>query len=40
MQLQAAHALALALVTVSVLALTVVLAFDRVGVRGRALQER
>lgn len=40
MQLQAAHALALALVTVSVLALAVVLAFDRVGVRGRALQER
>jgi molybdate transport system permease protein len=32
--------LALALVGVSVLALAVVLAFDRTGVRGRALQER
>ena len=40
MELQSAHVLALALVTVSVLALAVVLAFDRVGVRGRALQER
>ncbi len=40
MELQSAHVLALALVAVSVLALAVVLAFDRVGVRGRALQER
>jgi molybdate transport system permease protein len=39
MELQSAHVLALALVAVSVLALAVVLAFDRVGVRGRALQE-
>ncbi len=40
MELESAHVLALALVAVSVLALAVVLAFDRVGVRGRALQER
>ena len=40
LELQSAHVLALALVAVSVLALAVVLAFDRVGVRGRALQER
>ena len=40
LELQSAHVLALALVGVSVLALAVVLAFDRVGVRGRALQER
>jgi molybdate transport system permease protein len=32
--------MALALVGVSLLALTLVLAFDRVGQRGRALQER
>ena len=40
MELQSAHVMALALVGVSLLALTVVLAFDRVGQRGRALQER
>ena len=40
LELQSAHVLALALVAVSVLALAVVLAFDRAGVRGRALQER
>jgi molybdate transport system permease protein len=40
MALQSAHVMALALVGVSLLALTVVLAFDRVGQRGRALQER
>lgn len=40
LELQSAHVLALALVGVSVLALAVVLAFDRTGVRGRALQER
>jgi molybdate transport system permease protein len=40
LELQSAHVLALALVAVSVLALAVVLAFDRTGVRGRALQER
>ncbi len=40
MDLQSAHVLALALVGVSLLALTLVLAFDRVGQRGRALQER
>ena len=40
MDLQSAHVMALALVGVSLLALTVVLAFDRVGQRGRALQER
>lgn len=40
MELHSAHVLALALVSVSVLALALVLAFDRVGVRGRALQER
>jgi molybdate transport system permease protein len=40
MDLQSAHVMALALVGVSLLALTLVLAFDRVGPRGRALQER
>jgi molybdate transport system permease protein len=40
MDLQSAHVMALALVGVSLLALTLVLAFDRVGQRGRALQER
>jgi molybdate transport system permease protein len=40
MDLQSAHVMALALVSVSLLALTLVLAFDRVGQRGRALQER
>jgi len=40
LELQSAHVLALALVATSVLALALVLAFDRVGVRGRALQER
>ena len=40
MELQSAHVMALALVGVSLLALTLVLAFDRVGQRGRALQER
>jgi molybdate transport system permease protein len=40
MELQSAHVMALALVGVSLLALTLVLAFDRVGLRGRALQER
>jgi molybdate transport system permease protein len=40
MELQSAHVMALALVALSVLALALVLAFDRVGVRGRALQER
>ena len=40
LELQSAHVLALALVAASVLALALVLAFDRVGVRGRALQER
>jgi molybdate transport system permease protein len=40
MDLQSAHVMALALVGVSLLALSLVLAFDRVGERGRALQER
>ncbi len=40
MELQSAHIMALALVALSVLALALVLAFDRVGLRGRALQER
>jgi molybdate transport system permease protein len=40
MDLQSAQVMALALVGVSLLALTLVLAFDRVGQRGRALQER
>jgi molybdate transport system permease protein len=40
MDLQSAHVMALALVGVSLLALTLVLAFDRAGQRGRALQER
>jgi molybdate transport system permease protein len=40
MELQSAHVMALALVGVSLLALSLVLAFDRVGQRGRALQER
>jgi molybdate transport system permease protein len=40
MEWQSAHVMALALVGVSLLALTLVLAFDRVGQRGRALQER
>jgi molybdate transport system permease protein len=40
MDLQSAHVMALALVGVSLLALSLVLAFDRVGPRGRALQER
>ena len=40
MDLQSAHVMALALVGVSLLALTLVLTFDRVGRRGRALQER
>jgi molybdate transport system permease protein len=40
MDLQSAHVMALALVAVSLLALSMVLAFDRVGQRGRALQER
>jgi molybdate transport system permease protein len=40
MDLQSAHVMALALVGVSLTALTLVLAFDRVGQRGRALQER
>ncbi len=40
MELQSAHVMALALVGVSLLALTLVLASDRVGQRGRALQER
>jgi molybdate transport system permease protein len=40
MELQSAHVMALTLVGVSLLALTLVLAFDRVGQRGRALQER
>ena len=40
MDLQSAHVMALALLGVSLLALTLVLAFDRVGQRGRALQER
>ena len=40
MDLQSAHVMALALVGVSLLALSMVLAFDRVGQRGRALQER
>ena len=40
MELQSAHVMALALVALSVLALALVLAFDRAGVRGRALQER
>lgn len=40
MELQSAHMMALALVGVSLLAMTLVLAFDRVGQRGRALQER
>ena len=40
LELQSAHVMALALVGLSVLALALVLAFDRVGVRGRALQER
>ena len=40
MDLSSAHVMALVLVGVSLLALTLVLAFDRVGQRGRALQER
>jgi len=40
MDLQSAHVMALALVAISLLALSLVLAFDRVGQRGRALQER
>ena len=40
MELQSAHVMALTLVGVSLLALSLVLAFDRVGQRGRALQER
>ena len=40
MDLQSAHVMALALVAISLLALSLVLAFDRVGHRGRALQER
>ena len=40
MDLQSAHVMALALVGVSLLALSLVLAFDRVGQRGRALQDR
>jgi molybdate transport system permease protein len=40
MDLQSAHVMALALVGISLLALSLVLAFDRVGQRGRALQER
>ena len=40
MDLQSAHVMALVLVGVSLLALSLVLAFDRVGQRGRALQER
>lgn len=40
MELASAHVMALALVGVSLLALTLVLAFDRVGQRGHALQER
>jgi molybdate transport system permease protein len=40
MDLQSAHVMALALMGVSLLALSLVLAFDRVGQRGRALQER
>ncbi|MBP8150281.1 MAG: molybdate ABC transporter permease subunit [Limnohabitans sp.] len=40
MELQSAHVMALSLVGVSLLALSLVLAFDRVGQRGRALQER
>jgi molybdate transport system permease protein len=40
MDLQSAHVMALALVAVSLLALSLVLAFDRVGPLGRALQER
>ncbi len=40
LELQSAHVMALALVATSMLALTVVLAFDRIGQRHRALQER
>jgi molybdate transport system permease protein len=40
MDFQSAHVMALALVGISLLALSLVLAFDRVGQRGRALQER
>ena len=40
MDLQSAHVMALVLVGVSLTALSLVLAFDRVGQRGRALQER
>ena len=40
MDLPSAHVMALVPVGVSLLALTLVLAFDRVGQRGRALQER
>ena len=40
MDLSSAHVMALALVGTSLLALSLVLAFDRVGQRGRALQER
>lgn len=40
MDLQSAHIMALASVGISLLALSLVLAFDRVGQRGRALQER
>ena len=40
MEMQSAHLMALVLVGVSLTALSLVLAFDRVGPRGRALQER
>jgi molybdate transport system permease protein len=40
MDLRSAHVMALSLVGVSLMALSLVLAFDRVGQRGRALQER
>lgn len=40
MELQSAHVMALTLVGVSLLALSLVLASDQVGQRGRALQER
>ena len=40
MDLQSAHVMALVLVGVSLTALSLVLAFDRVGQRGRALQKR
>ena len=40
MDMQSAHLMALVLVGVSLTALSLVLAFDRVGQGGRALQER